>query len=222
MRDLAILEERTDLADADEVPVGDTSPAPVPDTTSAFVLDLPHANKDARNLFGTRMPIEIDALGWLPSGAPLPDAWSARYVERFRFSLQTHVAWRPPSDESGDPAEVVKQVSFLHGSAGTTEETFRDHYRHHVALARRHMPALWQYIQNDVESIGGDAAEGVGVMAVSELWFRTTDDFLNRYFPSEKDQREFSAQEGFLDLTKATSFVCTSHQPHNATDAKRR
>ena len=74
------------------------------------------------------------------------------------------------------------------------------------------MPALWQYVQNDVVGAEGNAAAAEGVMAVSELWFRTTDDFLNRYFPSEADRRAFSAQEGFLDLTQATSFVCTSHR----------
>ena len=41
--------------------------------------------------------------------------------------------------------------------------------------------------------------------------FRTTDDFCNRYFASPEDQAQFTAQEGFLDLTKAFSLVLTSH-----------
>lgn len=215
MRDLSILEKKTGSSKderANGFDVAETaSPTELAEEDSAFVLDLPHPNRNARNLFGLAMPIAIDALGWLPAGAALPDSWSDAYVQRFRMSVDTHVAWRPPVDESADQRDVVKQVSFLHASAGTDEETFRDHYRRHVELARRHMPALWQYVQNDVESAQGGAAEAVGVMAVSELWFRSTDDFLNRYFPSEADHREFSAQEGFLDLTKATSFICASH-----------
>ena len=211
MRDLAILDRRTG---ATHNAIGATelvSPGALA-ADASFVLDVPHRNHDARDRFGRAMPIAIDALAWLPAGATLPSAWSDAYVERFRLSVQTHVAWRPPDGEGADSADVVKQVSFLHASSGTDEKSFREHYRDHVDLARRHMPALWQYVQNDVESAQGDATEAVGVAAVSELWFRTSDDFLNRYFPSEEDQREFSAQEGFLDLTKATSFVCSSHR----------
>ena len=119
----------------------------------------------------------------------------------------------PGIDVGLEAGDVVKPVSFLHASEGYAEQAFRDHYRAHVEIARRHMPALWQYVQNDVVATRGDAKEAIGVMAVSELWFRTTDDFLNRYFPSEADQKEFSSHEGFLDLTQATSFVCTSHCP---------
>ena len=212
MRDLAILEKRTgathDGLEHSEL----ISPQTVASDDMPFVLDLPHSNQDARHLFGRKMPISVDALAWLPTGDALPISWSEAYAERFRLNVRDHVAWRPPADESADAPDIVKQVSFLHASTGTDQETFRDHYRRHVELARRHMPALWQYIQNDVEAAKGDATQAVGVVAVSELWFRTTDDFLNRYFPSEADQQEFSAQEGFLDLTQATSFICSSHR----------
>lgn len=177
---------------------------------SIVTLDRPHPNPEARDRFGRRMPIEIDGLAWLPQGASLPTAVAGRFRERFRLSLRTQVAWRPDAREASAPLDVVKQVSFLHASAGTDPATFRDHYRRHIEIARRHMPALWQYVQNEVEAVDHAAPEAVGVMAVSELWFRTTDDFLNRYFPSEQDQRDFSAQEGFLDLSRATSFICTS------------
>jgi hypothetical protein len=62
-----------------------------------------------------------------------------------------------------------------------------------------------------VEIGGTDAAAADGYVAVSVLWFRTTDDFLHRYFASPEDQAQFTAQEGFLDLTKAFSLVLTSH-----------
>ena len=106
----------------------------------------------------------------------------------------------------------MKQVSFLHKSDSVDLDGFRAHYRHHVELARKHMPTLWQYVQYDVTGIDGPGAEpAAGIVAVSTLWFRTTDDFLNRYFASPEDQAAFQAEEGFLDLTRAFSFVVTSH-----------
>ena len=56
---------------------------------------------------------------------------------------------------------------------------------------------------------GADPA--ADIVAVSVLWFRSTDDFLNHYFASPEDAAAFQAEEGFLDLTKAFSFVMTSH-----------
>ena len=212
MRDLVILERRAG-ADEESLAPGELAvPVVVTADASMSVLDLPHRNPDARDLFGRKAPIAIDALAWLSAGEALPGAWAEVYDERFRLSLESHLGWRPPLDGPADPLDVVKQVSFLHASAGTDDETFRAHYRHHVEVARRHMPALWQYMQNDVLGAEGDAASAEGVMAVSELWFHSTDDFLNRYFPSEEDRRAFSAQEGFLDLSQATSFICTSHR----------
>jgi hypothetical protein len=213
MRDLVILEGRSGGPDEGSLAPGDLAvPVVVTVEGSMPVLDLPHGNPDARDLFGRKAPIAIDALAWLPAGGALPGPWSEVYHERFRLSLRPHLGWRPPPGGPADPLDVVKQVSFLHASADTDDETFRAHYRHHVEVARRHMPALWQYVQNDVVGAEGDAASAEGVMAVSELWFHSTDDFLNRYFPSEEDRREFSAQEGFLDLSQATSFICTSHR----------
>lgn len=219
MRELAILERKAGSARGAEgevrsaaLGVPTTAPTIVTEHDSRPVLDLPHRNEEARVLFGRQSPIAIDALAWLPKGSALPEPWSEIFAERFRLSVAAHVGWRPPpAESSADPSDSVKQVSFLHASAGTDEKAFRAHYRHHVELARRHMPALWQYVQNDVEGASDDAIPAAGVVAVSELWFRTTDDFLNRYFPSEADRREFSSQEGFLDLSQATSFICTSH-----------
>lgn len=212
MRDLVILERRAGLADVDVASKAFAKPVVVTEEGETPVLDLPHHDSDARDLFGRKFPIAIDALVWLPAGGALPAPWAESYSERFRLNVQPHLGWRPPPGTIADPRDVVKQVSFLHASEGTDDETFRAHYRHHVEVARRHMPALWQYVQNDVVGARGDARSADGVMAVSELWFETTDDFLNRYFPSEEDRREFSAQEGFLDLSQATSFVCTSHR----------
>ena len=95
-------------------------------------------------------------------------------------------------------------------------DEFRSHYRDHVEVARRHMPALWQYRQHDVIDVHGAQRDvGAGIVAVSELWFRSVDDFLHRYFASPQDEAEFRSHEGFLDLAKAFSFVCSSHVARN-------
>ncbi len=144
--------------------------------------------------------------------APRPSATLGRaFCTDLELTVETHVGW-DGTDDGVDVEDAVKQVSFLHASAGTSLDEFRAHYRDHVGVARRHMPALWRYRQHDVVSVQGPNAEiGGGVVAISELWFRSTDDFLHRYFASPEDEAEFRSHEGFLDLPRAFSFVCASH-----------
>lgn len=211
-RELVILRRRAEAPELDPdglerfVARVNEEGAPTPSPT----LDLPHPSEPARARFGGRFPIEIDALAWVAVGAPLPPDWDAVFTECFRYRVDSIVGWPATPSDDAKPDDVVKQVSLLHAAEGYDRDRFREHYRHHVEIAGRYMPALWQYVQNDVEQVLGDAPEAQGVGAVSELWFRTTDDFLNRYFPSEADQRAFSSHEGFLDLRHATSFVCAS------------
>jgi len=176
------------------------------------VLDLPHSSARARARFGRRPGVPVDALVWLAPGQPIPGSLADTYDEAFRMTVSTHVGWRPGDWATADPADVVKQVSLLAAGDGYGPDRFSAHYRHHVDLARRHMPALWQYAQNDVISSTATTDAGRAIVAVSELWFKTTDDFCHRYFPSQADQDEFSSHEGFLDLTKAVSFVGASHR----------
>jgi hypothetical protein len=213
MRDLVVLRSSSGPIDPAEHDLGRVVERVCEGGSDVPVLDLPHPSADARRRFDFDFPIQIDALAWLPVGEALPDAWAARFDESFRYTVAKTVGWPAPTEDKASPDDVVKQVSFLHGADGYTLDAFRAHYRDHVGIARKYMPALWQYVQNDVEAIRGDAPEARGVLAVSELWFRTTDDFVNRYFPSEEDQRAFSSHEGFLDLRFATSFVCASARP---------
>jgi len=171
----------------------------------ATIVDVPHPDDGARARFPRRGPFDPAALVW--TGGP-----TATRVGGPSFVLEEHVGWLAPDAAPTDPLGVVKQVSFLHRSDSIDLDGFRTHYRHHVEVARRHMPALWQYVQYDVVGIDGPHAEpAAGIVAVSTLWFRTTSDFLDRYFASPEDQAAFQAEEGFLDLTKAFSFVVTSH-----------
>ncbi len=181
------------------------------------ILDVAHRDPAARARFARPPLMAFDALWWTEVGGTLP-AGLEPATEAFRLTLEAHVGWHPADPGAGLPGDVVKQVSFLCAAEGYGEDRFREHYRHHVALARRHMPALWRYVQNDVvgrdDGVASSAPAGIPpFVAVSELWFRTTADFCERYFPSAEDQRQFSAAEGFLDLTRAVSFVCTSLAP---------
>lgn len=173
-------------------------------------LDVPHANDEARRRFARAGQFPIDALWWTDGVAapPVPEP----FTSGLEFIVEVHLGWDAPGTQAVDADDVVKQVSFLHASAGTPLDEFRAHYRDHVQVARTHMPALWQYRQNDVVEVrGAQRAIGAGVVAISELWFRSTDDFLHRYFASPADEAEFRSHEGFLDLPKAFSFVCSSH-----------
>ena len=181
------------------------------------VLDLPHPDAEARARFSRPGRFPVDALWWTEgagAGSPSGD------MPDLEFSVEPHVGW-DASTAGVDTADVVKQVSFLHASEGTSLDEFRAHYRAHVGLARTHMPALWQYRQNDVVNVrGAQRAVAAGVVAISELWFRSIDDFLHRYFASPEAQANFQAHEGFLDLPKAFSFVCSSHALAPKPDAR--
>jgi hypothetical protein len=182
-----------------------TEPA-VRELGPSAVIDLPHPDDASRARFSRPGAFHAAALVWT-DGSPVAIGGPS-------FRLHEHVGWLASATDAAaaDPAGVVKQVSFLHKSDSVDLDGFRDHYRHHVELARKHMPTLWQYVQYDVLGIDGNGAgPAEGIVAVSVLWFRTTDDFLHHYFASPEDEAAFRAEEGFLDLTKAFSFVMTSH-----------
>jgi hypothetical protein len=169
---------------------------------AGLIVDVPHPNAAARAKFARPGPFPVAALQWrTEDGEPTERALS--------FQVAEHVGWLASgSPNEVDAADVVKQVSFLHKSATVTLDEFRTHYRHHVEVARRHMPTLWQYVQYDVLGIHGhDTTAASGIVAVSVLWFRSTGDFLERYFASPQDEADFRSQEGFLDLSKAFTFV---------------
>jgi hypothetical protein len=209
-RDLVILTARDGNSDPSVAahgfePVVDRGRSGLP------LVDLPHGDEAARARFGRRRRLPMDALVWLPEGDAVPAALASSYAEAVRYTVVDHVGWRPYAYDPADPADVVKQVSLLAASDGYGEEVFRAHYRHHVGVARRHIHALWQYVQNDVVAVQGGSEHEQAITAVSELWFHHTDDFVNRYFPTPRDEEVFRSHEDFLDLTKAASFIATSH-----------
>lgn len=175
-----------------------------PHDPTPTIIDVPHPHEESRRRFGRRTAFAAPALAWTNDDVPAASGGPT-------FTLKEHVGWLARDGDPDDPYDVVKQVSFLHKSDTVDLEEFRASYRHHVEVARRHMHSLWQYVQYDVESLTGPHDEPAdGIVAVSVLWFRSTDDFCNRYFASPEDQAQFQSEEGFLDLPKAFSFVVTS------------
>jgi len=178
------------------------------------VVDLPHPDGAARARFSRPGTFDAAALVWTAAEPHERAGPSFGPSSGPSFDLEEHVGWLAADTDAvaADPLDVVKQVSFLRKSDTVGVDGFRDHYRHHVELARKHMPALWQYVQYDVLGVDGPAADpAADIVAVSVLWFRSTDDFLHHYLASPEDAAAFQAEEGFLDLTKAFSFVMTSH-----------
>lgn len=188
----------------------------------ATVFDRPHAVAEVRDRFKRSGPFAPAALRWTASDPRRDgDGAAVRGSAGPIFELAEHVGWLAAASEvaATDPRDVVKQVSFLCASETVTRDEFRAHYRDHVALARRLMPSLWQYVQYDVVDVTGRGAEQAGgIVAVSVLWFRSTHDFLHRYFLTRADEDEFRSHEGFLDLARAFSLVLSSHPGSGATD----
>ena len=204
MRDVAILRSRNESIDPTSCPSGASSNGSKGSWQLSTAVLTASSSAEARARFdfdfrsrSTPWP------GWASANLCPPNGLSS--TSRLIHG-SSKVGWSAPAEDEALPDDVVKQVSFLHGTEGYSLDAFLDHYR--VGVANKNMPALWQYIQNDVEAIVADA-RGRGARDL-ELGFRTTDDFVNRYFPSEADQRAFSAHEDFLDLRFATSFVCAS------------
>jgi hypothetical protein len=179
-------------------------PADGPAAGPDDIVDVPHANASARARFARPGPFPIGALVWSRDVSPLRD------VTTLAFTVDEHIGWLAPAEEV-DPSDVVKQVSFLRAAEGYGQAEFRECYRPHVGVARRHMPSLWQYVQYDVTGVAGPDPAAVraatGIVAVSVLWFRSSDDFLHRYFASPQDELEFRSHEDFLDLSGAFTFV---------------
>jgi hypothetical protein len=122
------------------------------------------------------------------------------------LTVERRVAWDdlPPSAVPG-PTPGVKQTALLVGAPGIDVPAFRAAYRAHQALTRVHMPGVARYVQNDVIATDGPAS--ADVIAVSELWFASVEDFHTRYWAGPDSPAEFRSHETFLDLPRACSVV---------------
>jgi hypothetical protein len=123
--------------------------------------------------------------------------------------LVEHVGWAAdPGPRAGEPTPGIKQVAFLHPPDGLHHDEFRWRYRAHVGEARRHMPGLWQYVQDVVEPLPDDPQQLHGI---SELWFESLDDFRERYWAHADSHVEEQEEVGQFLSGRTWSLLVAEH-----------
>jgi hypothetical protein len=142
----------------------------------------------------------IDRLEVAPTLPGAGTAWSFAVTEH--IGIERHRDW---PDDVATPG--LKHVSFLAATVPTA--AFRAAYRHHVDLVLEHLPTMWRYVQNDVDRAHGSGADGVA--AVSELSYRSDDDYERRWAKGPAGEEEFRSHEGFLDLPRTVTLLCAEH-----------
>jgi hypothetical protein len=124
------------------------------------------------------------------------------------FAVTEHVGIERARDRpDGTPTPGLKHVSLL--AAAVPRAEFRAAYRHHVELVREHLPLVWRYVQNDVERTAG--ARAGELVAISELSYRSDADYERRWAYGAEGEAEFRSHEGFLDLPRTVTAICTEH-----------
>jgi hypothetical protein len=148
-----------------------------------FAIDVP-ADDALYERMGRRPALapqwQVVAHSWHePDAAPavLDDGFDQVHTWRVR----QHLAWdHDPDEYDGTPSIGVKQISFVGKRPDFSDDEFAEHYRAHVDVARVHHAGVRKYQQNIVSRVQGDTTTTVG--AISEFWFRSVDDLINRYY----------------------------------------
>ena len=136
----------------------------------------------------------------LPRDAGVQTVWTFEVVE--------HVGIERTRDwPEGAPTPGMKHLSLLCGTVPADE--FRVAYRHHVELVLEHLPLMWRYVQNDIDA--GYGARATEFAALSELSYRNDDEYERRWKHGAAGEAQFQSHEGFLDLPKTVTMICTEH-----------
>jgi hypothetical protein len=134
--------------------------------------------------------------------APVIDAASGWRVEE-------HVAWDYERDwPDGQTTPGVKLLSLVVRRPDQPLDEFKERYRNHVEVAREHHGGCWKYVQNVM--IGPvTLPPGRIIDAVSELWFRSLDDFLERFYTNRPESVDAVAADtkGFIDFRRTSSML---------------
>ena len=120
------------------------------------------------------------------------------------WRVDEHVAWdHDPDDYDGSPSIGIKQISFVGKRPDITDEEFAERYREHVPVARIHHVGVRKYQQNIVSRVGRDGPTIVG--GISEFWFRSVDDLIDRYYAFDDSSAVTRADSArFLDPATTT------------------
>jgi len=143
------------------------------------------AQESAAARGGHRFAIDVPAddalyerMGRRPARAP---EWQVVFEQAHVWRVHEYVAWdHDPDSYDGSPSIGVKQISFVGKRPDITDDEFEARYRAHVDIARVHHSGVRKYQQNVVSRMDGDTTTTVG--GISEFWFRSVHDLINRYY----------------------------------------
>ncbi len=115
--------------------------------------------------------------------------------------------------EPGQLTPGLKKTTLWRARADLDESSWRARYAAHAKLVPSVHASAWRYCQNVIES----APAGSAYQAISELWWPTEADLIERFYASE-EARALVAEDtqGFIDIPSAVQTV-TRHQRSTVT-----
>ena len=108
----------------------------------------------------------------------------------------------------GEPTPGVKSLSLVAKPHDLSLDEFKERYRNHGAVAREHHGGCWRYVQNIM--VGPvTLPPGKIIHAVSELWFHSLDDYIERFYTRKPESVAAVAEDtkGFIDFKNTTSVL---------------
>jgi hypothetical protein len=184
-----------------------------------LALDLP-VNDYLYERFGRRPtrnpPWDAVAHVWTTVDAA-PMTIAARFAElavsAVAWEVTEHVVWPyEPDWPNGIATPGVKQISFVAKLASVTPADFEARYCHHREVAAVEHVGTWQYTQNLVTAIGTDDPT-LQFAAVSEMWFRSADDLVDRYYTTPASRAiAYADTRHFIDPVLTTWLLVTEHR----------
>ena len=191
----------------------------IADGIERIAVDLP-VDDELYERFGRRPrrrpPWDALAHVWTDS-----DGGPAEIAVRFAEHAESAVAWEVsehvvwpylPDWPDGTPTPGVKQISFVAKPASVASADFETRYRHHRQVAAVEHVDTWQYVQNLVTRVGTNDPT-LQFTAMSEMWFRSADDLVDRYYATPASRAiTYADTQHFIDPTLTTWLLVTEHR----------
>jgi hypothetical protein len=125
------------------------------------------------------------------------------------WRVDEHVAWDYERDwPDGDPTPGVKFVSLVAKRPELSVDEFRARYRGHAEVAREHHGGCWRYVQNVVTG-PVTLPPGKIIHAVSELWFRSIEDYVEKLYTRRPESIDAVREDttAFIDFSNTSSML---------------